>query len=113
MTHERCKTWRHLALYSGEGLNSAAVEDLALDRAGFEDPALGRIQLVETGRKHGAQRGRDLDLATRLVSYREHFADEQRVTATASNDLLTQIVRDLLSNQRFDLVAGERLESNR
>src|SRR5262249_6211983 len=54
MTHEGCRPWRDLALLDGQSLNGAAVEDLSFDRAAFENPSLGGVQLVEAGRNHGA-----------------------------------------------------------
>ena len=59
---ERGEPGRDLRLLGGERLHGAAVEDLALDRAAFEHPALGFVELVEAGRQQRLQRRRHLDL---------------------------------------------------
>ena len=62
VAHERGEPGRDLRLLGGERLDGAAVEDLTLDRAALEHPALRLVELVEPGRQQRLQRRRHLDL---------------------------------------------------
>ena len=110
--HEPGEPGRHLRLLGRERLHGAAVEDLALDRAALEHPALGLVELVEPRREQRLQRGRHLDLRV-AGGHREHLGDEQRVAARRPRDPLPQLVRDLVADQRVRLLRGQRLEAQR
>ena len=98
---------------SGERLDGAAVEDLALDRAALEHAPLGRLELVEARREQRLQGGRDDHLAVRLAGHRHHLLDEERVAARGAGDPLAQLAGDALGDQLLDVVVGQRLEPKR
>ena len=54
---------RDLRLFGSERLDAAAVEDLALDGAALEHPALGLVELVEPRRQQRLQRRRHIDIS--------------------------------------------------
>ena len=60
--NERGRAGRHLRLLRSESLHSAAVEELALDRASLEHAPLGLVELVEPRREQRLQRRRHLDV---------------------------------------------------
>ena len=110
--HECGEPGRDLRLLGSERLHAAAVEDLALDGAALEHPALGLVELVEAGRQQRLQRGRHVDVAI-LGRHREHLRDEERVAARRAGDPLAQLARDGVADQRVRLLRGERLEAQR
>ena len=107
--HERGEPGRDLRLLGSERLHAAAVEDLALDRAALEHPALGLVELVEPGRQQRLQRRRHVDVPV-LGGHREHLRDEERVAARSVGDPLAQLPRDGVPDQRVRVFHGERLE---
>ena len=103
--HERCEPGRDLRLLGSERLDAAAVEDLALDGAALEHPALGLVELVEPRREQSLQRRRHVDVSI-LGRHREHLRDEQRVAACGAGDPLAQLVRHRVADQRVRLLGG-------
>src|SRR5204862_7127268 len=70
----------HLRLLRRQGLNGAAMEDLALDGPPLENDSLGRFELVEPGRQqrlHGRWYGNVAVAA--LLDHGEHLLDEERI----------------------------------
>jgi hypothetical protein len=110
LAHECGQPRRHLALAGAEGLDTAAVEDLSLDGAALEHPPLGRLKLVEPGRKQRPQRRRDRQSAVGLLGHDQDLRDEQRVAARGMGDPLAQLRRHARSDQLVDLVVRKRLE---
>ena len=103
--HECCEPGRDLRLLGSERLHAAAVEDLALDGAALEHPALGLVELVEPSRQQSLQRRRHVDVRI-LGRHREHLRDEERVAARGAGDPLAQLIRDRVADQRVRLLGG-------
>ena len=83
--HECCEPGRDLSLLGRKRLHTAAVEDLALDRAALEDATLGLVELVEAGGEQRLQRRRHLDFRV-LGRHRQHLGDEERVAGRSVCD---------------------------
>ncbi len=92
-TDQRAEPGPWISLRRGEGRDSAAVEDLALDGGRFQYPALGRIELIETSREQRLQRRRHRHLGASGLDHRDHLLDEQGVAARGPQDALAQLRR--------------------
>jgi hypothetical protein len=85
VAHERSEAGRDLRLLRAKRLDSAAVEDLALDRTAFEHPALRLVELVEPRRQKRLQCRRHSDLRI-FRRHGEHLGDEERVARRCLGD---------------------------
>ncbi len=112
VAHERGQAGGHLRLVGVEGLHGAAVEDLALDGAAFEHPALRLLELVESGGQQRPQCRRHLDVCAPR-GHREHLQDEQRVAARSAGDSRPELPRHGDADQRARLLRLERLQPHR
>ena len=101
--HERREPGRDLRLLGSERLHAAAVEDLPLDGAALEHPALGLVKLVEPSCEQSLQRRRHIDGSV-FGRHREHLGDEERVAARGVRDPLAQVARDDIADQRIRLL---------
>ena len=110
--HEPGEPGRDLRLLGSKRLHGAAVEDLALNGAALEHPALRLVELVEAHHQQRLQRRRHLDLGV-VGGHREHLRDEQRVAARRVRDPLAQLARDGVADQYVGLLRGQRLQPQR
>ena len=93
--------------------DSAAVEELAFDRATPEHSSLGRIELIEPRRQQRLDRRRHDHLPLiRLEHHREHLLDEERVAVRGRSDPRCERRRELVAaGQPFDQLVGlDRIE---
>ena len=95
LAHQRGQPRGHLLLGRGEGLDGAAVEELALDRAALEHAPVGSLELVEPGGKKRPQRRWHDDLVAGAGRHRDHLGHEQRVAAGGACDPLAQLGRKI------------------
>ena len=87
LAHERHQTGGNRLLFGRECLHRADVEELALDRAARQHCTLRRIELIESRGEQRLDRRRHDDLAvTALTQHRDHFLDEERVSACCVAD---------------------------
>ena len=85
------------------------MEDLALDCSSFEHLPLVLVQLVEPCRQERPERRGHVDVVV-CRHHRQHLGDEERVPARRVRDPLPEVTRDLVADQRLDLLGGQRLE---
>ena len=112
LADERGEHGCHGWLVGGECLDGTSMEHFALHRRPFEHPALRRLEPVETGGEHRAER-RGHDHVARALRHRKHLLDEQRVPARRQRDLASELERDALGDQLHHMGLVERTESQR
>ena len=97
-----------------ERLHGAAVEELALDRAALEHPALGLVELVEPRRQQRLERRRHLDLAAVRVG-RARPSPSRRAGCRRRRGRSARAARPATASPTSASAssAGERLEPQR
>jgi hypothetical protein len=103
--HECGEAGGHPRLLGSERLDRAAVEDLSLDGAAFQDSTFGCVELVEACCEHGLQRGRYLDLIV-VDGHCQHLGDEERIAARCVGDPVAKIRGNAMSDQRIRVPGG-------
>ena len=98
LANERRQPGRDPEFLGCESLDSAAMEDLALDRASLQhDPLLG-LELVESSREQRLDRRRDDDIRIGgRAEHRDHLLDKQWVSAGGVEDSTAKVLVDLLA----------------
>src|SRR5436190_6596016 len=113
LAHKGREPGRHLALSRRKRLDSAAVEELALDRAALERLPLRWCKLVQTGREKRAKCRRNGDLAVALFGHREHLSDKERVASGRLGDAFSQFLRDFVADEVVDVGLLQRIQAER
>src|SRR5439155_1068101 len=118
LAHQRGQARADLGLLRRERLNSAAMEDAALDRSSLQYGSLVWVELIKPGSEERVDRRRHRDVALRRVAQeRDHLLNEEwvafrRPPNSSFQRFRARGIRGEMLDQLVDLVTGEGVDDD-